>query len=52
MVYGGDLVANTALRLYRPLQWSGGDWLVDVVDEYVQARTTGVVSDRPLDPAR
>ncbi|MGY2127883.1 hypothetical protein [Blastococcus sp. SYSU DS0617] len=51
VVYAGDLVANTALGLYRPLRWSGGDWVVDVVDKYVQAQATGAVFDQLLDPA-
>jgi hypothetical protein len=52
VVYAGDVAANTALGLYRPLQWSAGDVLVDVLDKYVQAQATGAVFDRVLAPAR
>ncbi len=52
VVYIGDVALNTALGLYRPLQWSAKDVLVDVVDKYVQAQGTGAVFDRVLDPAR
>ncbi|WP_254920363.1 hypothetical protein [Blastococcus mobilis] len=52
VVYIGDVALNTALGLYRPLQWSAKDVLVDVVDKYVQAQGTGAVFDRILDPAR
>jgi hypothetical protein len=51
-VYLGDVALNTALGLYRPLQWSVKDALVDVLDKYVQAQGTGAVFDRVLDPAR
>lgn len=52
IVYTGDLAFNTALGLYRPLQWSAKDWAIDVVDKYVQAQATGAVFDRLLDPER
>jgi hypothetical protein len=51
-VYTGDVALNTALGLYRPTQWTAKDWVVDVVDKYVQAQATGQVFDRLLDPAR
>ncbi len=51
VVYIGDVAANTALGLYRPLQWSAKDVLIDVVDKYVQAQATGAVFDRVLAPA-
>ena len=51
-VYTGDVLLNTALGLYRPQQWSGRDWTVDVLDKFVQAVATGAVFDRFLDPAR
>ncbi|WP_241175894.1 hypothetical protein [Modestobacter sp. KNN46-3] len=52
VVYVGDVALNTALGLYRPLQWSAKDVLVDVLDKYVQAQGTGAVFDRILAPAR
>ena len=52
VVYTGDVSLNTALGLYRPLQWSAKDWVIDVVDKYIQAQATGAVFDRLLDPAR
>ena len=52
VVYAGDVALNTALGLYRPLQWSTKDTLIDLVDKYVQAQGTGAVFDRVLDPAR
>jgi len=52
VVYIGDVALNTALGLYRPLQWSAKDTLVDVVNKYVQAQGTGALFDRVLDPVR
>lgn len=52
VVYTGDVALNTALGLYHPRQWSKKDWVVDVVDKYVQAQATGAVFDRLLDPRR
>lgn len=52
VVYTGDVLLNTALRLYQPTRWTAKDWAIDVVDKYVQARATGAVFDRTLDPAR
>ncbi|MFC0505260.1 hypothetical protein [Micromonospora costi] len=49
-VYTGDLLLNTALGLYRPTRWSARDWIVDLVDKYVQAQATGLIFDRLLDP--
>jgi hypothetical protein len=50
-VYTGDVILNTALGLYHPRQWSRQDWVVDIVDKYVQAQATGAIFDRFLDPA-
>ncbi|RBY82541.1 hypothetical protein DQ238_04465 [Geodermatophilus sp. TF02-6] len=52
VVYTGDVLLNTALGLYEPRKWSMQDWVVDVVDKYVQAQATGLFFDRLLDPAR
>ncbi|MDQ3105904.1 MAG: hypothetical protein M3Q87_11985 [Actinomycetota bacterium] len=51
-VYTGDVVLNTALGLYEPTNWTAQDWVVDVVDKYVQALATGLIFDHLLDPAR
>jgi len=51
VVYTGDVLLNTALGLYQPKTWSRRDWIIDVVDKYVQAQGTGAVFDRLLDPA-
>ena len=51
-VYTGDVILNTALGLYQPTRWSRQDWIVDIVDKYVQAQATGAIFDRFLDPAR
>jgi hypothetical protein len=51
-VYTGDVLLNTALGLYKPGQWSREDWVIDLVDKYVQAQATGAIFDRFLDPAR
>ncbi|MDP9444500.1 MAG: hypothetical protein M3P83_09225 [Actinomycetota bacterium] len=51
-VYTGEVILNTALGLYQPTQWSAEDWIVDIVDKYVQAQATGAIFDRFLDPAR
>ena len=52
VVYTGDVLLNTVLGLYHPTQWSKKDWIIDVVDKYVQAQATGAVFDRLLDPSR
>lgn len=52
VVYTGDVLLNTALGLYSPTQWSKKDWIIDVVDKYVQAQGTGAVFDRVLDPVK
>ena len=45
-MYTGDLLLNTALGLYRPSEWSGRDWAIDLVDKFVQAEATGLVFER------
>lgn len=42
----GDVVANTALGLTRPWDWSAQDLVVDVVDKLVLAEATGLLFDR------
>lgn len=44
--YGGDVLANTALGLYKPWQWSRQDWAVDVLDKLLLAEVTGLVFER------
>jgi hypothetical protein len=48
-VWGGDVVANTALGLTKPWEWSAQDLAIDVVDKLVLAEATGLLYDR-LDP--
>jgi len=50
IVYTGDVILNTALGLYQPTEWSAEDWIVDLVDKYVQAQATGAIFDRFFDP--
>ena len=45
-IWGGDVLANTALGLTKPWQWSRQDLTIDVVDKLVLAETTGLVFDR------
>lgn len=45
-IYGGDVIANTALGLTKPWQWSSQDLAVDVIDKLVLAEVAGVVFDR------
>ncbi|WP_219417906.1 hypothetical protein [Pseudonocardia nigra] len=52
LVYTGDVLFNTALRLYHPTRWSARELAVDVVDKYVQAQATSMLFDRVLDPCR
>jgi hypothetical protein len=52
VVYTGDVLANTALGVYRPRTWSRQDWVVDLLDKHVLAQATGAVFDRLLDPRR
>ena len=49
-VYTGDVLLNTALGLYEPREWTAQDWVVDLVDKYVQAQATGLLLDRVVDP--
>ncbi len=50
-IYGGDVIANTALGLTKPWRWSRQDLIVDVVDKYVLAEATGLVFDRLRQPS-
>jgi hypothetical protein len=52
VVYTADVLLNTALGLYHPTRWTAQDWIVDVLDKYVQAQATGLIFDRVLDPQR
>lgn len=49
-VYTGDVLLNTALGLYKPQTWSSEDWVIDIVDKFVQAQATGVIFDQVLGP--
>lgn len=51
-VYPADVLLSTALGVYRPTSWSTHDWVIDVVEKYIQAQATGFIFDRFLDPAR
>lgn len=51
-VYASDVGLNTALGLYEPTKWSKQDWVVDLIDKYVQAQATGAAFDYLLDPGR
>ncbi len=45
-IYGGDVLANTALGLTKPWQWSRQDLIIDVGDKLVLAATAGLIFDR------
>jgi hypothetical protein len=45
-IWAGDVIANTALGLTKPWEWSGQDLVVDVVDKLVLAEATGLLFDR------
>lgn len=47
-VYPGDVLLSTALGVYHPGSWSRRDWVVDVVEKYIQAQATGAIFDRFL----
>lgn len=49
-LYGGDVVANTAIGLYEPSRWSLQDWGVDVVDKLLLAEVVGLTFDRLRGP--
>ncbi len=51
-VYPGDVLLSTALGVYHPTRWSTQDWVIDVVEKYIQAQATGAIFDRLLDPDR
>lgn len=46
VIWGGDVLANTALGLTKPWQWSGQDLAIEVVDKLVLAETTGLIFER------
>lgn len=48
VAYPGDVLLNTALRLYHPSRWSRQEWVIDVLDKLVQAEATGLVFDHIL----
>jgi hypothetical protein len=50
VLYGGDVVTNTALGLYAPGRWSARDWAIDVTNKLVLAQAVGAIHDR-LRPA-
>lgn len=52
IVYPGDVLLSTALGVYHPKGWSTQDWVIDVMEKYIQAQATGFIFDRFLDPAR
>ncbi|CAN5501781.1 hypothetical protein BH20ACT18_BH20ACT18_04030 [soil metagenome] len=45
-IWGGDVLANTALGLTKPMQWSRQDLTIDVVDKLVLAEATGLIFER------
>lgn len=49
-LYTGEIALNTALGLYKPARWSTQDWVVDLVDKYVQAQSSGLIFNRFLKP--
>lgn len=51
-IWSGDVLANTALGLTKPWQWSRQDLAVDVVDKLVLAEAAGLVFDRLSADAR
>ncbi|EMY32561.1 hypothetical protein D477_019543 [Arthrobacter crystallopoietes BAB-32] len=46
VIYGGGTLASAATGFSRPQEWSAKDWLVDLVDIYVQVQATGFVFER------
>jgi hypothetical protein len=52
VLYGGDVVTNTALGLYAPGRWTARDWAIDVTNKLVLAQAVGAVHDRLRPPAR
>ncbi len=50
VLYGGDIVGNTALGLYAPTRWSTRDWAIDVTNKLVLAEAVTAVHDQ-LRPA-
>lgn len=45
LLYAGDVVANTALGLYAPREWSARDWAIDVTNKLVLAQAVGAADD-------
>lgn len=45
-IYSGDVLANTALGLDKPWQWSRQDLAVDVIDKLLLAEVAGLVFER------
>ena len=51
-VYPTEMLLSTALGVYHPTRWTRQDWVIDLVDKYLQAQATGFIHTRFLDPAR
>ena len=52
LLYAGDVVANTALGLYAPREWSARDWAIDVTNKLVLAEAVGLAYDALRDAGR
>ncbi|HET7305118.1 MAG TPA: hypothetical protein VFJ12_11300 [Segeticoccus sp.] len=49
-VYPATVAVGTALDVYRPSEWTGEDWAIDVLDKLVMATVTGAVYQFLLAP--
>lgn len=45
-IWGGDVLANTALGLTKPWRWSRQDLTIEIVDKLVLAEATGLTFQR------
>ena len=51
-IYTSDVINVTLLGLSKPWKWSRQDWVIDVVDKFVQVLATSFIFDHFLDPER
>ncbi|AFZ69726.1 hypothetical protein [Deinococcus peraridilitoris] len=51
-IYTSDVVNITLLGLAKPWKWSRQEWVIDLVDKFVQVLATSVIFDHLLDPER
>ena len=52
VVYTGGVLLNTARGLYQPSRWTDKDWVIGILDKYVQAQASVAIFERARDPSQ